>query len=66
MVITNYTNTKIRLIYNTSIIVPKILPILPMRLLFTVFITFVVLVVEAFRRRFRERNSWKGREIKFT
>jgi len=27
--------------------------------------SFVVMVVEAFRRRFRERNSWKGREIKF-
>jgi len=28
-------------------------------------VSFVVMVVEAFRRRFRERNSWKGREIKF-
>jgi glycosyltransferase involved in cell wall biosynthesis len=28
--------------------------------------SFVLLVVEAFRRRFRARNSWKGREIKFT
>ena len=27
--------------------------------------SFVVLVVEAFRRRFRARNTWKGREIKF-
>jgi len=27
--------------------------------------SFVVMVVEAFIRRFRERNSWKGREIKF-
>ncbi|MDF1572574.1 MAG: glycosyltransferase family 2 protein [Bacteroidales bacterium] len=27
--------------------------------------SFVVLVAEAFRRRFRARNIWKGREIKF-
>ncbi len=27
--------------------------------------SFLVMVTEAFRRRFRERNSWKGREIRF-